>query len=281
MTLSGRTILVTGAASGIGRLMALGCLDAGADVFLSDRASLEDILQESRDRPGRAAALTADLARPGAADRIYDAACAAFSRIDVLINNAGIGVGSVRPNFVEDPLCFWQADEEDFRRFAQVNMLSPIRLASLAVPAMIARGWGRIINVTTSLSTMLMAGQAPYGASKAGLEAVTAVMAGDLQGTGVTANVLIPGGPTFTPMTMCMGIAAEDMIAADCMVAPALWLSSEASDGVTGKRFLGCAWDSSAPPAEAAEAAGDVVAWTGYGRQAIWSTNAKGAQTCP
>lgn len=132
---------------------------------------------------------------------------------------------------------------------------------------MIARQWGRIVNVTTSLSTMLLAGQAAYSVSKAGLEAITSVMAGDLAGTGVTANVLAPGGPADTRMVMSVNVPREALIPADCMAAPAVWLASNASDGVTGKRFLGIKWDVTLPAEQAALAAAAPVAWTGYGDQ--------------
>jgi 3-oxoacyl-[acyl-carrier protein] reductase len=112
-----------------------------------------------------------------------------------------------------------------------------------------------------------MAGQAAYSVSKAGLEAITAVMAGDLAGTGVTANVLAPGGPADTRMVMGVNVPRAALIPADCMAAPAVWLASNASDGVTGKRFLGIKWDRTVPAAQAASAAEAPVAWTGYGDQ--------------
>jgi 3-oxoacyl-[acyl-carrier protein] reductase len=132
---------------------------------------------------------------------------------------------------------------------------------------MIASKWGRIVNVTSSLSSMLLAGQAAYSVSKAGLEAITSVMAGDLAGTGVTANVLAPGGPADTRMLDGVNVPRGALIPADCMAAPAVWLASNASDGVTGKRFLGIKWDRSVPAAQAAIAAAAPVAWTGFGDQ--------------
>jgi NAD(P)-dependent dehydrogenase (short-subunit alcohol dehydrogenase family) len=114
---------------------------------------------------------------------------------------------------------------------------------------------------------MLLAGQAAYGVSKAGLEAITSVMAGDLAGTGVTANVLAPGGPADTRMLDGVNVPRGALIPADCMAAPAVWLASNASDGVTGKRFLGIKWDRNLPAAQAAIAAAAPVAWTGFGDQ--------------
>jgi hypothetical protein len=103
---------------------------------------------------------------------------------------------------------------------------------------MVKRGWGRIIRVTTSLGSMLRAGMAGYAGSRAALEAHTAVLAGDLAHTGVTANVLIPGGAANTPMVpLESAVDRAQLLQPEAMVAPALWLASTESDGVTAKRL--------------------------------------------
>ena len=118
------------------------------------------------------------------------------------------------------------------------------------------------MNVTTSLGTMLNAGSPTYGPSKAALEALSAIMAKDLDGTGVTVNVLVPGGITNTPMVSESGFDRVKMIQPEVMVAPLLWLVSDVATTVTGRRFLGVHWDPKLPPEEAAEKAGAPVAWT-------------------
>jgi NAD(P)-dependent dehydrogenase (short-subunit alcohol dehydrogenase family) len=128
---------------------------------------------------------------------------------------------------------------------------------------MMRQGWGRIVNVTTSLGTMLNAGSPTYGPSKAALEALSAIMAKDLDGTGVTVNVLVPGGVTNTPMISDQaGFDRAKLIQPEVMVSPLLWLVSDAAAKVTGRRFLGVHWDTELPPEEAAEKAGAPVAWT-------------------
>ena len=135
-------------------------------------------------------------------------------------------------------------------------------LANAVVPEMMREGWGRIINVTTSLGTMLNAGSPTYGPSKAALEALSAIMAKDLDGTGVTVNVLVPGGVTNTPMISDeAGYDRDRLIQPEVMVPPLLWLVSDAAK-VTGRRFLGIHWDAELPPEQAAEKAGAPVAWT-------------------
>src|SRR3546814_16177817 len=96
--------------------------------------------------------------------------------------------------------------------------------------------WGRIINVTTSLDNMLRPGMVGYGGSKAALEAHTAIMAGDLSGTGVTANVLVPGGPENTAaVPLEAGFARAQLTQPEDMVTPTLWLFSQEADMVPGQ----------------------------------------------
>src|SRR6201984_2775305 len=129
---------------------------------------------------------------------------------------------------------------------------------------MMREGWGRIVNVTTSLGTMLNAGSPTYGPSKAALEALSAIMAKDLDGTGVTVNVLVPGGVTNTPMISDeAGFDRAKLIQPDVMVSPLLWLVSNAAGKVTGRRFLGIYRDPALPPEPAAERAGGRVSSPG------------------
>jgi NAD(P)-dependent dehydrogenase (short-subunit alcohol dehydrogenase family) len=267
MELSGKRIIITGAARGLGKHMAIACARAGAQVLLTatDLQALEQTAEESG--VPRTAVHVADMREPAAVESIVAAAERAFGGVDVLINNAGIGTGAIRSDFWENPIKFWTIKDADYRRFIEINTLAAVRLAALVVPQMIASKWGRIVNVTTSLSSMLLAGQAAYSVSKAGLEAITSVMAGDLAGTGVSANVLAPGGPADTRMLDGVNVPRGALIPADCMAAPAVWLASNASDGVTGKRFLGIKWDRNLPAAQAAIAAAAPVAWTGFGDQ--------------
>jgi NAD(P)-dependent dehydrogenase (short-subunit alcohol dehydrogenase family) len=144
--------------------------------------------------------LQTDLTAPAAADEIAKATLARFGRIDILVNNAGIGPGAIRPDSWQRPLKFWEITPEEWLRFVAVHTTAPLALTNAVVPEMMRRGWGRIVNVTTSLGTMLNAGYPTYGPSKAALEALSAIMAKDLDGSGVTVNVLVPVGVTNTPM---------------------------------------------------------------------------------
>ena len=175
---------------------------------------------------------------------------------------AGIGPGAIRPDSWQRPLKFWEITPDQWRRFVAVHTTAPLTLTNAVVPEMMRQRWGRIINVTTSLGTMLNAGSPTYGPSKAALEALSAIMAKDLDGTGVTVNVLVPGGITNTPMVSESGFDRAKMIQPEVMVSPLLWLVSDAAAKVTGRRFLGVHWDPELPPEQAAEKAGAPVAWT-------------------
>jgi NAD(P)-dependent dehydrogenase (short-subunit alcohol dehydrogenase family) len=262
-----RVAIVTGAAGGIGKAMVRGLLDAGIRVAAvdRDREPLEALAAATREQGKSADLLTVqtDLTEDSAADAITKATHGKFDRVDILVNNAGIGPGAIRPDSWQRPLKFWEITPDQWRRFVAVHTTAPLALTNAVVPEMVREGWGRIINVTTSLGTMLNAGNPTYGPSKAALEALSAIMAKDLDATGVTVNVLVPGGATNTPMISGeAGFDRDKLIQPEVMVPPLLWLVSDAAAKVTGRRFLGVHWDAALPPEQAAEKAGAPVAWT-------------------
>jgi NAD(P)-dependent dehydrogenase (short-subunit alcohol dehydrogenase family) len=270
MTADRQVAIVTGAGSGIGRAVALGLLGAGVDVAAIDReaAWLRTLAEAAaqRDTTGSLQTVTADLAQPESCTRIVAEVLGRFGKIDVLVNNAGIGQGAIRPDQRDNPIRFWEITPEQWSRFVAVNATAPLMLARAAAPHMIERKRGRIIGVTTSLGTMMRGGYALYGASKAAAEAAHAVMAADLAGTGVTVNVLVPGGMTDTRIIPDAEVAERDkLIRPEVMVPPLLWLISDAARDVTARRFLAVHWDAALPPAQAAEGCGAPIAWTSLG----------------
>jgi NAD(P)-dependent dehydrogenase (short-subunit alcohol dehydrogenase family) len=271
-TLDGKVAIVTGAGRGLGRVMTLGLLAAGACVagVELDEPVLEETQQLAEDAGAseRFLGIVADVTWNESGPKIVRACAERFSRLDVLINNAGVSTGTLRGE--GRPVGkLWEATPEEFRRVIEVNVIAPFLMTRAALPTLIAQHWGRIINVTTSLDTMWRSFMQPYGGSKAANEAHLLAMAQELDGTGVTANVLVPGGAADTRLVS--RAAAPDrskLISPDVMVAPLLWLCSNASDGVTGQRFIGASWDKSLPPQEAAQKAGAPTAWQQLGRQA-------------
>jgi NAD(P)-dependent dehydrogenase (short-subunit alcohol dehydrogenase family) len=267
MTEIRRVAIVTGAAGGIGRAMVRGLLAAGVRVagVDRDRQPLEALAASAREQGKADDLLTiqTDLTNDPAVDEITKATRSRFGRIDILVNNAGIGPGSIRPDSWQRPLKFWEITPDQWRLFVAVHTAAPLALANAVVPEMMQQGWGRIVNVTTSLGTMLNAGSPTYGPSKAALEALSAIMAKDLDGAGVTVNVLVPGGVTNTPMISDeAGFERASLIQPEVMAPPLVWLVSDAAGKVTGRRFLAVHWDTGLPPEQAAEKAGAPVAWT-------------------
>jgi len=260
------TAVVTGAARGLGRAMVLGLLRAGHDVVAVDRdeRELSALDKDANGLGGRIATIASDLTDPASAARIVEFAERKFGPVAGLVNCAGIGQEIISPKFATEPVKFWTVEEDIWNKIFAVNADAVFRLCVAVVPGMISRGWGRIVNVTTSLETMIRPGMSPYGPAKAASEALSAIMAKDLQGTGVTVNVLVPGGPAATRMMPeFVDSAPERLIAPDVMAAPIVWLLSPASDGVTGQRFRANAWDPALDPAEAVKVAGAPAAWAG------------------
>ncbi len=274
MSESQRVAIVTGAAGGIGRALVMGLLGAGLRVAAVDRTAEGLAVLAARARePGNAAALltiAADLGRDAAAADIVRETRSHFGKIDILVNNAGIGQATLRADNWQRPIRFWEITADDWRRFVAVHTTAPLLLAQAVVPDMIEAKWGRIVNVTTSLGTMIRSGSPTYGPSKAALEAFSAIMAKDLDGSGVTVNVLVPGGVTNTAMVPPeAGFERTQMIQPEIMAPPLVWLVSDAAGAATGRRFLAVHWDASLPPAEAAEKAGAPVAWSGIATMPI------------
>ena len=272
-----RIAIVTGAAGGIGRALVAGLLGAGLKVAAVDRAAdgLAALADAARERQQGASLLTieADLSRDEAAADIVAKTRGRFGKIDILVNNAGVGQATLRAGNWQRPIRFWEVGADDWRRFLAVHTTAPLLLAQAVVPGMVAAKWGRIVNVTTSLGTMIRPGSPTYGPSKAALEALSAIMAKDVEGTGVTVNVLVPGGVTNTPMVpLEAGFDRGDMIQPEVMAPPLVWLLSDAAGAVTARRFLAVHWDPTLPPAEAVEKAGAPIAWTAIATMPIEPT---------
>jgi len=236
--LAGRVAVVTGGSSGLGRTIAETLAGAGAAVVLvaRGRAALEDAAAGIRAAGGAADVVPADLADRGAIAACAQAASRAFGAPDILVNAAGV---NIRRPMLELTTADWDTT-------MAVNLAAPFLLAQALVPAMLARGWGRIVNVTSLQATRAFGDSGAYGASKGGLAQLTRAQAEAWSRRGVNCNAIAPG-VFLTPLNrrMFADPARADALAARTMIGrngelpdirgAALFLASPAADYVTGQ----------------------------------------------
>lgn len=243
-----RRVLVTGGGRGLGRAMALALVGAGHQVIMVDRLSAEvddACAMANRLGAGEAFGVSIDLTEHDAAGRIMGLMDSRFGGIDVLINNAGLGPSLVAKDYFQNPPNFDDLSDEMVRLFFEVNGIAPFLLCVHAARRMRRQSWGRIVNVTTSHDSMMRRGFAPYGGTKASLESHSAIMARDLDGSGVTVNVLIPGGAADTEMIpQEAGFDRSQLISPQIMIAPLLWVIQELDNPPHGKRIVAAKWSS-------------------------------------
>lgn len=259
--LDGRVAIVTGGARGLGRTMAVALARAGASVAFADidGAALAEATTEVAGRPGCGAVIgtAGDITVKADCERMVAQTVAAFGALHILVNNAGKGPLHLARAPGTRSLNFWESDPDVWQQVIVTNVLGTFLMSRTAAPHQIAAGWGRVVNITTSLATMQRRANSPYGVSKAAIETQTLIWAQDLAGTGVTVNSLIPGGAADTGFVgererAALRAAGRELLSPSVMIAPILWLASSLSDGITGARFVGKLWDERLPPGEAA-----------------------------
>lgn len=179
--LDGRTALVTGGSSGIGRAIATALADAGAHVLVAarTRSTIDATVDAIRAAGGSADGIVADLSTRAGAHALADAA----GDVDVLVNSAGI---NLRPPMADLDEATWDAT-------MAVNLDAPFVLGQRLAPGMVARGYGRIVSISSQQAHRPFAASGAYGVSKAGLEALARSQAEAWSAQGVTSNVLVPG----------------------------------------------------------------------------------------
>lgn len=189
--LAGRRVLVTGAASGIGRAIAIAFGAEGARVGVNDvgrTAACAAVCAEIEAAGGQAMAVDADVTAPATGERLVTAMTDQFGGVDVLVNNAAVVL--VRP--------LLETTDVDWDRVLAVNLSAPFRLCRAVVPGMRARGAGVIINIVSELAYLGRAEYAAYTAAKGGLVSFTRSLARELA-PAIRVNAVAPG-PTDTPM---------------------------------------------------------------------------------
>ena len=239
--LTGRVALVTGGSKGLGKAMARGFAQAGADVVISSRHEEELVAAAVEIRAGTSVRVThvvADMTHREHVRRLADAALAAMGRVDILVNNAG----SNKPQPTE------QIVDDDWDGLVELNLSSCMALTRALVGPMKERRWGRIINVSSILGLTSAAGRSAYSATKSGLIGLTRAGANDLGSFGITVNCLAPG-PFLTDLPASLltdeqrAVFAQRTILGrwakpEELIGPALLLASEAGSFITGATLV-------------------------------------------
>jgi NAD(P)-dependent dehydrogenase (short-subunit alcohol dehydrogenase family) len=186
--LSGKVALVTGAGRGIGRAICLAYAQAGVQVAASARSrdELDSLVEEIRAAGGTAESFPADLSDPDVPASLLGSVAASLGSVEVLVNNAGVGSSS-------DPQPLVEFDDEFWNLTLEVNLNAPYRLTKLALPSMIAAGWGRVITVASINSRVGSFHGAAYAASKHGVLGLMRTAAMETASLGVTVNCICPG----------------------------------------------------------------------------------------
>lgn len=247
MKLNNKVALVTGAGRGIGRAIALAFAREGAGVALTARtaAEIEQVAAEVAALGRSAAALEVDLSDRAAAVALPERVAGHFPAVDILVNNAGIGSNASPHRIVDYDDHFWDLS-------LAINLTAPYLLTKALVPAMIERGWGRVINMASVAGKRgLLAGGA-YTATKHGLIGLTRTTALETAGTGVTVNAICPGATRTVMMLRRLKVDAElrgapvaeleaninpmgRLLEPEEIAELAVYLASDAARGMTGQ----------------------------------------------
>jgi NAD(P)-dependent dehydrogenase (short-subunit alcohol dehydrogenase family) len=239
--LKGRVALVTGGSKGIGKAIARGFAEAGADVVISSRHEDELHTAAAELRHGLetgVATIVADMTKRDDVKRLADSAAHAFGRIDILVNNAG----SSTPQPIE------QIQDADWDRIVELNLSSCMALSRYVVPQMKQRRWGRIIFISSIMGLASLPGRSAYSATKSAVIGLCRATALELGEFGITVNCIAPG-PILTDLPIrILTQEQRDAVAARTslgrwgqpreVAGPALFLASEAGNYVTGSVLL-------------------------------------------
>jgi NAD(P)-dependent dehydrogenase (short-subunit alcohol dehydrogenase family) len=239
--LTGKVALVTGGSKGLGKAMARGLAQAGADIVIASRhenelrPALEEILQGTG---RRGSYVVADMSKRAEAGRLAKAALEKMGKVDILVNNAGTNT----PQVTE------QIRDEDWDRVLEINLSSVMALTRALVPQMKTRRWGRIIHISSIMGFISKEGRNIYSATKSALIGLARAEALELGPFGITANCIAPG-PFLTDLPAQILSDEEKRVFAQRtavgrwgepaeLVGPALLLASDAGSYLTGETIV-------------------------------------------
>ncbi|MGH7831270.1 MAG: SDR family NAD(P)-dependent oxidoreductase, partial [Candidatus Binatia bacterium] len=226
MNLKDKVAVVTGASRGIGQTIALAYAREGARLSLwdIDLVGLGQTAGEIAGMGREALTLTTDVTREEEIDRSVKVTLERFGSIDILVNSAALKMSFIVPRERRSDYHFWEIDPQRWRRLLDVNITGAFLCSRRVAREMAQRESGSIINITTGNETKFRRGYAPYGTSKAGLEALSLSIAKELKSHGVRCNLLQPGGAVNV-----RGESDPSLLPYDIIVPAAIFLASDES----------------------------------------------------
>jgi 3-oxoacyl-[acyl-carrier protein] reductase len=242
MKLNQKIAIVTGGGRGIGRAIAEAFAREGAKVVVTAARQRNEVEKVALNIGG--IAVLADVSKMDDVQKLVDTVVSKFGRIDILVNNAARGMKFVNESFMTEPKPFWEADPDMWRMVIDTNVNGVFLMTRAVIPEMSKQRYGRIINISINHETMKRKGFTPYGPSKAALESMSIIWAQELEGTGITLNVLLPGGATNTGM-IPGGFPESQrnkLIDPAVMGPPAVYLASDEASGINGQRIIAIQW---------------------------------------
>jgi 3-oxoacyl-[acyl-carrier protein] reductase len=242
MKLKDKVAIVTGGGRGIGKAIARAFAREGAKVVVTAVRQRNEIEQVASKIGGTA--VLADVSNKDDVQKLVNSIISDFGRIDILVNNAARGMKFVNESFMTEPKPFWEADPDMWRMVIDTNISGVFLMTRAVIPHMLEQRFGRIINISINHETMKRKGFTPYGPSKAALESMSTIWAQELDGMGITLNVLLPGGATNTGMIpdTFPEPKRKELIDPAIMGPPAVYLASDDASGINGQRIIALEW---------------------------------------
>ena len=230
--MNNKVVMITGASKGLGRALTLAFAKDGAKLAICARSEerLLRVKQEAEELGAQVLAVTADISKSRDVERFVAMTEEAFSRIDVLINNASILGPSPMPLLLDYP-------EEDFAEVLRVNAVSPFLVTRRVIPGMLERNQGAIINVTSEAGNVGYAGWGAYGISKFAVEGLTETWVDELSETNIRVNMVDPGEMDTDMHRLAVPDCDYPLTKPEDIVDIFLYLASDQSAGINGQRF--------------------------------------------